>query len=497
MSATDTVTLTRAMTSGGEDSHGADPAPEVVIPRQLGAVNLIKEIGKGGMGVVWLGKHTLLNRDVAVKFLLNVPQSDDDPNFAGFVEGARAAAAFRHKGLNAVVHADAVDSVPYIVMEFVEGPTLARVLHRAGKLSPVVTRVILESVCDAVGELHDRGFIHRDIKPANIILAPDGTPVLTDFGLACQRPVQTLGAKVEAVTGTPAYMAPEMFDKTVSARSDVYAIGIMAFEMMIGFPPFDGPLAMVRHAHQTQDIPRERLALVPPPVVQLIERACNKAPMYRYKSARHMLRAVEEAFGQLDQMQTNKARGEADLTALIARITRVDFGRGDGDKADASGTPAPQHEQTYYDRLGTLVESRRKGSDAATPTPVDQGITPDDLVERITADTQCARCGFNLKGQPLTARCPECLLLVRLTLEPGASSYFGATPKKSGTNLPPEGITGQPAAPESSVSPAESKKQSARAKPAQSTPATPPAPAPGFFRSVRQWWKDMFTDGDR
>ena len=173
----ETITLTRSTAAGAPSGEQA----EVTIPRELGSVRLIREIGRGGMGVVYLARHKMLGRDVAVKFLLHAVAGPDDPGFTRFLEGARAAAAVRHVGLTAVYDADLANGVPYLVMEYVDGPTLSELLERSGPLSVAVALAVLDEVLASLAELHERGIIHRDIKPSNILLDRDGRVLLADW----------------------------------------------------------------------------------------------------------------------------------------------------------------------------------------------------------------------------------------------------------------------------------------------------------------------------
>lgn len=414
------------------------PSPQAtVIPKRLGAVQLIRQVGEGGMGVVWLGRHELLNRDVAVKFLLNITTGNTDPGFVAFVEGARAAAALRHQGLNAVLHADVVEGVPYLVMEYVEGPTLSRVLRSASHLTPACARVVLDQVCGAVAELHDHNVIHRDIKPANILFTTDAKPVVTDFGLACERSLAGFGSSTANIAGTPEYMAPEMFEQTISSRTDVYALGILAYELFAGAPPFRGTLDEIRSAHAATPLPVDGLAKAPDPVAQVIDRATNKNPMYRYKSARHLQRAFDEAFASVDPTIANKALGETELARLVNRLLRGGAEHAAQDAAPI--TPSITPHATYYDRLSSLRDIKKVTRDG-------ESITPDDLVSRVDSDLRCARCNGPLKGLPLTGRCPECLLLVRVTMErasdatpigPGLPRSSGSMAPASRSSIPP------------------------------------------------------------
>lgn len=218
--------------------------------RQFGSIRLIRRVGRGGMGEVWLGRHEILGRDVAIKILSMQAGGPADPAVAGFIQGAKVAASRGHPGLNRVFHADVVEGFPYLVLEFLDGPNLREVLARSGRLPPSIARTVIETVAEAVAELHHHDLVHRDLKPSNIVLTRDGRIVVTDFGLACMTPAAALRGGAGGVAGTPAYMAPEMFDGVVSARTDVYAIGMTAYHLLSGQPAFRGTPDELRAQHQ-------------------------------------------------------------------------------------------------------------------------------------------------------------------------------------------------------------------------------------------------------
>lgn len=358
-----TMSSTRSVNIVREDSTLAMPSGEargIHIPERLGPVKLIRRLGQGGMGVVWLGRHELLGRDVAVKFLLDIPRSEDDPNFAMFLQGARAAAAIQHQGLNQILHADVVEGVPYLVMEYIDGPSLSDALERSGPLTPAAARAVLGQMLGAIAELHDHELIHRDIKPANVMITRDGRVVVTDFGLACPRPAAAFGEKSGTLSGTPAYMAPEMFEGAASARSDVYAIGVTAYQLLSGALPFDGPLEQVRlmHKHEPADVEVLAKRGVPEAVVEAVERAMNKNVLFRPRSARNVLDAFEEAF--------KRAGVEAASSSELARLGATEPG------AAAAPTPTPSGE--YYTGLRTLASKKAKG-ELTPPAPLE--VVPD------------------------------------------------------------------------------------------------------------------------
>src|ERR1043165_7638567 len=234
------ATATRVPASGSGavvvESREFSPG-ELAIPDRIESVKLLYEIGRGALGVVWLGLDEVLHRPVAVKFLPRAVASEDDPRFEAFVQGARAAAALAHPGLTAVHSAGVVGGVPYLVMEYVDGPTLAEVIARHGAMEAGQALLTLIAVCEAVEALHAEGIVHRDIKPSNILIDHGLRVVVTDFGLALRR--RGGEGPVAGVCGTPRYMAPEMFEGQVSARTDVFALGVTLYEMLCGEPPAD------------------------------------------------------------------------------------------------------------------------------------------------------------------------------------------------------------------------------------------------------------------
>jgi serine/threonine protein kinase len=266
--------------------------------KQFGPIRLIRPIGKGAMGEVWLARHEFLGRDVAVKILSQQLRNQTDTAVSEFVDGAQVAASVEHPGLNKVHHADVADGTPYLVLEFLDGSNLHEVLERSGRLDLASARAVIEAMTEAVAELHKHDLAHRDLKPSNLVLTSDGRIVVTDFGLACVRSALALRGNSGIVAGTPAYMAPEMFDGVVSARTDVYAIGMTAYRLLAGRPAFDGTLDEVKRQHQTVAIDVEplRAAGVPDGVIDTIVRATSKDILFRPKTARHLLDAFRAAF---------------------------------------------------------------------------------------------------------------------------------------------------------------------------------------------------------
>ena len=315
------------------------------LPRRLGSVRLIREIGHGGMGVVWLGHDEMLAREVAVKFPLGAQPMPDGTSCAEFLDGARAAAALRHPNLVVTYHADIVDNVPYLVMEYIDGDTLHGILKRVGAFQVGPASTILSVVADAVAALHERGIIHRDIKPSNVLLNGDGRVFVTDFGLALKRPVTELGAALASTAGTLPYMAPELFEGQVSARSDVYALGITAFELLTSERPFTGTLEEIQEQQRNQPLPAEALRerRIDEALIEVIGRATHKDVRFRYKNASHFKRALAKT-------ALGTSRDLARLAALVRHVSPK--------QREDSSLPST----SYHAQLHDLAIERHSGS---------------------------------------------------------------------------------------------------------------------------------------
>lgn len=267
----------------------------------IGPYDVLEVIGHGGMATVYRALQRDLDRTVALKVLL--PVYLHDASFrARFQLEARLVARLRHPNIVGVYDVSEDDGLPYLVMEYLDGNTLHAALverRRQGRVfSPVEALTLLKPLANALDYAHSRSIIHRDLKPENIILTTHG-PVITDFGLA--KLMQEEAATVSIVMGTPAYMAPEQIEaQAVDARTDVYALGIMLYELLSGHVPYEGtsPVA-VAQAHLSQPIP-SLASLVPDhdlsfEIDAVAQRAIAKNKEDRWPSAGAMVAALEDA----------------------------------------------------------------------------------------------------------------------------------------------------------------------------------------------------------
>src|SRR3954466_141997 len=256
------------------------------------------------MGDVWRGTDVVLGRVIAVKVLRTAMLTD--PEFAArFYGEARMMAAFRHPGVVEVYdYASADESggdeqVAYLVMAYVEGEPLSTRVKQ-GPMAVTETMSIVAQAADALHAAHEAGTVHRDVKPGNLIVKPNGTVVLVDFGVARSAAVTSVTA-VNAIVGTALYMAPEQVAKgNVSAATDIYALGAVAYHCIAGHPPFDGDNALQVALRHLEEEPAPLPAHVPPQVRDLIARAMAKQPADRFATAAEFAEAAFEAAGPLD-----------------------------------------------------------------------------------------------------------------------------------------------------------------------------------------------------
>ncbi len=267
----------------------------------LGKYRVLEPVGQGGMAQVYRAYHPSLDRYVAIKVLR--PDLIEDQEFLNrFTREARSVAALRHPNIVQVFDFDVQDDLYFMVMELLEGDTLKTHINRyrgRGETVPSGEIVrILTDVLKGLAYAHNEGIIHRDIKPANILLTRRGEAVITDFGIA-----QIVGATkytvAGALMGTLHYMAPEQgIGKVVDARSDLYSLGVVLYEMLLGHPPFDAdtPLAiLMKHINDPLPLPSEPGQKIPEPFERVVLKALAKQPEDRYQTAEAMLQALQDA----------------------------------------------------------------------------------------------------------------------------------------------------------------------------------------------------------
>jgi tetratricopeptide (TPR) repeat protein len=293
---------TRVRVAGTE---GLDEQMNVLVSRsglppgtRLGHYLIERELGRGGMGVVYLARDEALKREVALKLLPAVLALSPEIR-EWFRTEARAAASIKHPNIAVIYAMEEQENSVYFAMEYVEGETLAQMIVREGTIDPLRALEIASAVAEGLRAGLLQGVIHRDIKPANIMIDPEGRPKVTDFGLARIGAVgMEVGAK-GAVLGTPEYMAPEQGrGGEVDHRADLYALGATIYEMVAGHPPFDGanPIEIIL-AHTNRPIPP--VAELPLATDRIMRWLMEKEPARRPATYDELIDALDAARSEL------------------------------------------------------------------------------------------------------------------------------------------------------------------------------------------------------
>jgi serine/threonine protein kinase len=272
-----------------------------------GRYRLTHRLGRGGMAEVFAAEDVRLGRTVAVK-LLRADLAEDPVSKARFTREAQSVAGLNHHAIVAVYDSgeDSVDgsSVPYIVMELVEGRTIRELLIESEAPGPEQALIIVSGVLEALAYSHQHGIVHRDIKPANVIITHNGAVKVMDFGIArALHGAQSTMTQTGMVMGTPQYLSPEQaLGKAVDHRSDLYATGCLLYELLALRPPFTGetPLSVVyQHVQDIPVPPSETSTQVPPELDGLVMRSLAKDPDDRFQTAEEMRGLVQYALEML------------------------------------------------------------------------------------------------------------------------------------------------------------------------------------------------------
>jgi serine/threonine-protein kinase len=266
-------------------------------------------LGQGGMGVVYKARHAYLKTQLAIKVILPDLVGNDPQLVTRFRQEALAAAAIRHQNVVSVTDYGVIDgTLPFLVMEFVEGESLHDLLAREKSLSPEKAFEMMSAVCAGVGAAHHQGIVHRDLKPLNIMICNDKPNLsqavkILDFGLAKIKSGELLGSFIQAQTtglmGSPYYMAPEQWaDEEPDSRSDIYSLGVMLFQMLAGDVPFKGssiPAIMKKHISDRPPTFAEVGATVSPGLERAVLHTLQKDPEKRTASVEVFVGELQEA----------------------------------------------------------------------------------------------------------------------------------------------------------------------------------------------------------
>ena len=288
-------------------------------PTQIGRYQIVEQIGRGGMGVVYRARDPVLNRDVAIKSTL-VDLGADPKALAHFRREARAAARLQHPNIVTIYEFGEQDDSPYLIMEFLGGDDLSALINRGSAINLQRRLDILVQLCDGLGFAHEHGLVHRDIKPGNLRVLEDGTVKLLDFGIAA---APSSGEGSKAFAGSAAYASPEQLSTgDVDGRSDIFSAGVLAFEFLTGRQPFQGesPAALVYQILKEEPPSLRSIAPdLPAALEPVLSRALEKEPYRRWESARELGNALRTVAQELPGSQGPRTQA----TALAGGLTQT------------------------------------------------------------------------------------------------------------------------------------------------------------------------------
>ena len=259
-----------------------------------GRYRVHRRLGSGGMANVYYADHALLERSVVIK-VLHAHLARDEEMRERFRREAEAACRLSHPHICSMIDYGDVDGSVFLVMPYFGGGSLADMIQRERTLAAPLAASVAVQVSCALDYAHRRGVVHRDVKPDNILFDEDGNAVITDFGIATAQFHGRLTGTGRAM-GTPHYMSPEQaMGKMVDGRSDLYAVGVMLYEMLLGFPPFDGADSYsvgYKHVHEQPVSPEVVDSRTPPALAALVMRCLAKHPGDRYQRGTELADAL-------------------------------------------------------------------------------------------------------------------------------------------------------------------------------------------------------------
>jgi serine/threonine protein kinase len=370
------------------------------LPEQFGRYRILRKLGQGGMGSVYLAHDSQLDRQLALKVPL-IAATDSPQMLERFHREARAAATLSHPNICPVFDVGTIEGIHYVTMGYIEGKPLSELMRNKSRLPQKSVAAVIRKLAQAMQEAHARGIIHRDLKPSNVMINQRNEPVIMDFGLARRSQDNIRLTQSGAIMGTPAYMSPEQVNgdaKAIGPASDVYSLGVIFYEMLTGRLPFEGPMTAVLAAIVTQEPPRP--STLRPDLDAALERICLKA----------MARQVSDRYGSMRELATT-------LTAYI--------------KGESSARPAAV----------ATTHKELKPVPTAEPAPAAEGLATEllgKLVQRMETDAQTIRESQQLADQHhRRSQLPAFLAAVVLMVAVGAIAWVAV----NAVNKPPPSVT--------------------------------------------------------
>ena len=394
------------------ESRPQSPADASLVGEVLGSYRLTSELASGGMGTVYRAQHELLGREAAIK-LLRPELSSNDVLVQRFFNEAKAATAIRHPGIIEVYDFGYTeDGRAYLVMEFLDGEPLGTRIQRRGRLTEVEAASIARGIASALKAAHAKGIIHRDLKPDNVFLVPDpdgtGDRVkVLDFGvakLADPAPSNVRHTQTGALMGTPLYMAPEQARAagTIDGRADLYSLGCIIYEMLVGKPPFvadgAGEIIAMQLFGQVQP-PAERLASLTPAMNAIVMQLLEKEPHDRFQNAAAVQQALASVSAKLSTRLSAEINAADSRPQMILptqpqgsplHLSLIDGPPQQPDKRSSMPIVAALITVVLVAAAGMFVLMRSSSDDAPAKTPDPPTVTtpPQPVVTPPTPPTQ-------------------------------------------------------------------------------------------------------------
>ena len=318
---------------------------------EFGRYMIQGKLGEGGMGAVYIAKDTQLDRDIALK----IPKfrSDDKVSIEWFYREARSMATVHHPNLCPVFDVGVIDNIHYISMAYIEGRPLTDYVKSDKPIQARQVAVGVRKIAVALEEAHRAGIVHRDLKPDNIMINTRKEPVIMDFGLARRENLNEAQlTKTGQVIGTPSYMAPEQVEgnyKLIGPRTDVYALGVIMYQMLCGELPFKGVVTLVLAKIITEQppAPSEIKADVDPELEQICLKAKERDPDKRYQSAAELAKDLKKYLAGLPRGDTmHRAKSTAETAKEVTQTDQLD-----NEYFDAAPAPYSAGEPTDEDQL--------------------------------------------------------------------------------------------------------------------------------------------------
>jgi serine/threonine protein kinase len=358
---------------------------EIMENKKLGRYELLEIIGQGGMGQVYRARDPMLDREVAIKILPSSFKKDREFQ-QRFLKEAKAAARLNHPNVVSIHDIGEVDEGIYITMSLIHGQSLSQLISSGG-MAYHEMRSILSQISSALDYAHKKGLVHRDIKPSNILIGEDGRPYITDFGIAKIQDADNELTREGYVIGTPTYIAPEAWQgNSVDPRADIYSLGVLAFEMATGTPPFHGNLMqmMQQHLHKKPPPLEDLRPDVPTNLSKAVLIALAKKPIDRFNTAGDFVAA---AFPDILQKSPTPLVAEPRMPkskggpgAWLSRLFKSLFSQPQPSTSTAS-QKSHQEASDDSDQASQKLEADRTiivpmSTSAAIPVPPPEEVSP-------------------------------------------------------------------------------------------------------------------------